>query len=908
MKKLLFLAILLLATTLSAQSIKVRGVIKDTLNKPLEFANVIATVQESGDIESYGITNQDGLFQLDLPKGVTYNLRASFLGYETISKTLNVPEDAENMRLDFVLRAISTELEGVEIVYEMPVTVKGDTIVYNADSFTTGDERKLGDVMKKLPGVEVNDEGEIEVEGKAVTKVMVEGKDFFDGDSKLATKNIPADAVDKVEVLRNYNEVDQMRGLGNDQDNVAINIRLKEGKKKFWFGEVTAGAGVDSDGDGRYLVHPKLFYYSPDYSINIITDFNDIGEVPFTFRDYFNFTGGFRNFNRGGGTQFNISQGDLGFAVAQNNRANSIETKFLAGNFSWRANSKLDLSGFAILSDNSTNIVNNSIRQYIASGATETTESVNDQRSQLGMLKLSSVYKPNTDFQLDYDALLKVSKQTEDDITLSQFGLDGRNNIEEELENNPVSVNQNMNAYYTLDDKNIFAGQAQHLWQNEDPFYRVIADSIAYRNLLMLNPANRDDLNQQRDVKTNKLDAKIDYYYVLNNTSNLNFTLGTTYSNQQFDSSIFQILNGGGRLDLTETNEIDGETQSLVNDVTYAFTDVFLGLHYKVKTGEFIFTPGLTLHNYNLKNEQLGTSLTQNDWMVLPDFNAIWNIKKSESLRFNYSISAEYTDINNYAEAFILNNYNSLFQGNRNLENAFSHQYNLTYFSFNLFNYTNISGSLNYTRRIDGFKNNSQIIGINRVGSLFNIDSNFPDETFSAFARFSKRVKKLQFNLNANVTLSKTNNLINDLITESESLTQGYRASVRSNFREWPNFEAGYRLTVNRYDNGGLEQTFYTQRPYANMDINFLKHFSLNAEWDYYNYSNDENTVDNTYSFFNATLYYQKGDSPWEFSVQATNILDTEFTNNDSFNEQFNTTSQYFVLPRIVMFVVKYDL
>ncbi|KAA3619038.1 MAG: TonB-dependent receptor, partial [Flavobacterium sp.] len=197
---------------------------------------------------------------------------------------------------------------------------------------------------------------------------------------------------------------------------------------------------------------------------------------------------------------------------------------------------------------------------------------------------------------------------------------------------------------------------------------------------------------------------------------------------------------------------------------------------------------------------------------------------------------------------------------------------------------------------------------INRVGSLFNIDSNFPDETSSAFARFSKTIKKIQFNLNANLTLSKSNNLINDIITESESLTQGYRGSVRSNFREWPNFEVGYRLTVNRYDNGGLEQTFYTQRPYANMDINFLKHFSLNAEWDYYNYSNEESTVDNTYSFFNANLYYQKGESPWEFSIQATNILDTEFTNNDSFNEQFNTTSQYFVLPRIMMFVVKYDL
>ena len=233
MRNLILAAVLLLSVTSFAQSVKLRGTITDTLNKPLEFANVIATVKESGDIESYGITNHEGRYQLSLPKGQTYILRASFLGFQNSIRELEVGEDAVDMNLNFELNPVEEQLDGVEIVYEMPVTVKGDTIVYNADSFTTGDERKLGDVMEKLPGVEVNDDGEIEVEGKAVQKVMVEGKDFFDGDSKLATKNIPADAVDKVEVLRNYNEVDQMRGLGNDQDNVAINIRLKEGKKKF---------------------------------------------------------------------------------------------------------------------------------------------------------------------------------------------------------------------------------------------------------------------------------------------------------------------------------------------------------------------------------------------------------------------------------------------------------------------------------------------------------------------------------------------------------------------------------------------------------------------------------------------------------------------------------------------------
>lgn len=908
MNKLLFLLLLFSSFLATSQSIKLRGFIKDSIGEPLELANVIATVKASGDIESYAITNYEGRFQLDLPVNNAYILRASFLGYETQEKEVVVPENASDLSLNFSLNPQANQLDGVEIVYEMPVTVKGDTIVYNADSFNRGDEKKLGDVMKNLPGVEVNEDGEIEVEGKAVTKVMVEGKDFFDGDSKLATKNIPANAVDKVEVLRNYSEVGQLSSVTNNQDNVAINIKLKEGKKNFWFGEITAGSGLDAETEARYLVHPKLFYYSPKYSINFITDFNDIGEVPFTWRDYFNFTGGFRNFNRGGGTNFTIRENDLGFAVAQNNRANSIEAKFLAGNFSYAATQSLDLSGFGILSDNKTNMVTNSLTQYIASGVTESIQSNSNQHNQLGMLKLSGVYKPSVNLQADYDVLLKASKQTENDETLSLFQ-DFSNTISENKENKPASINQNLNVYYTLNEDNIFAGQVQHLLQEEDPFYNAITDLLPFAGVLPVDTLqNRYNINQQKNSKTHKLDAKVDYYHIINNKSNINLTLGSTLSTQKFNSYMFQLLDNGVREDFSQTPEIDGETQPLLNDVTYNFSDIFLGLHYKFKSGQFTFSPGVTLHNYNLKNEQLGTSETQNDWRLLPDVFGLWEIKKSESLRFNYSLSAEYTDVNNFAEAYVFNNYNRLFRGNRFLENSFSHNYNLTYFSFNLFNYTNISGSLNYTRRVKGIKNNSQIVAINQVTVPLNIDSNFPDETVSAFGRFSKRIKKIELAANANVSLSTSNNSINQTIQKSESFTQNYRISARSSFKEWPNFEVGYNLTLNKYNNGGLEQTFYTHRPYVNTDINFLKHFSLSANWDLYNYTNKAKTVENNYSFLNGTLYFQKGESPWEFSLQATNILNTGATNNDSFNEQFNTTSQYFVLPRIVMFVVKYDL
>ncbi len=907
MKNLLWACALLLSIASSAQSVKMQGVIKDSIGEPLEFANVIATKSSTGDLESYAITNFEGRYKLDLPKNETYVLKASFLGYQTQEKTVTVAEDGQDFTQNFVLNPLASQLDGVEIVYEMPVTVRGDTIIYNADSFKTGEERKLGDVLKNLPGMEVNEDGEIEVEGKAVQKVMIEGKDFFDGDSKLATKNIPADAVDKIEVLRNYNEVGQMRGLGNDQDNVAINIKLKEGKKNFWFGEIAAGGGAIGDEAG-YLAHPKLFYYNPKYSLNFITDFNNIGEVPFTFRDYFNFTGGFRNFNQGGGTRFNISDSGLGFAVTQNDRANEIETKFFAGNFSYAVNKSLDISGFGIASDNSTNIINNSIRQYIATGTQENTNSATDQNNKLAMLKMSAAYKPSAELQLDYDVLLRASSQEEDANVLSQF--DGTSNdIEEIKENKPYSINQNVNAYYTLNEKNIFAGQLQHLYQNEDPFYNAITDLIPFSGILPIDEdQNRYSINQDKNVKTNKLDVKLDHYYVLNNTSNINFTLGTTYSNQKFNSNIFQLLDNGSRVDFNQTPDDGGGAMSLINDVDFTFSDVFLGVHYKVKSGKFIFTPGATLHNYNVSSDQLGTSSSDNEVALLPDLNVIFNLKNSENLRFNYSISSQYTDVNDYAESFVFNNYNRLSRGNRNLENSLSHNYRLNYFNFNMFNNTNINGSLSYTKRVNGFKNRTQIFNINQVSSPFNIGSDFPDETLSGNARFSKRIKKVQLRASANLSLSSSNNQINDVIRKSESFTQNYSTSVRTNFKDWPNFELGYRLNVNKYDNGGLEQTFFTQRPFANFDARFLKDFTFNAEWDFYNYTNDAQTIENRYSFVNANLFYQQEDSKWEFQLQANNVLDTAFINNDSFNDQFNTTTQYFVLPRIMMLVVRYEL
>jgi len=882
---------LLLATIGAAQEISLSGTVKDSLGVGVDMANVIAINTETKGLESYGITNHTGLFKLKLKTGQQYTVKVSYLGFKPESFTFTAGEsDAVK---DIIMQEQAAQLDEVDVTYEMPVSVKGDTIVYDTDAFVSGTEKKLKDVLENLPGIEINDDGQIEVEGKTVSKIMVEGKDFFDGDTKLAVENIPANALSKVEVLRNFNEVSQMKGLTNDDDNVALNIKLKEGKKNFWFGELTAGYGPDD----RYLAHPKLFYYSPKYSINIITDLNNIGEVPFTRNDYRNFTGGFRNINSRGGSSIATGVDGLGLSSAQNNRANDIDTKFAAANFSYAPIAGLDLSGFGIYSYTGTLMKSEGSTSYIASNDVESTTSNTDQTIHLGLAKLSAKYKPNEDFQLDYDALLKQSDDTEEVDVLSISSITDQ--IAEVKKQKPLSVNQNLNIYYTLNEKNIFAVEAQHLYQDEDPFYEAVRSEFAFVDIFPVDEnQNIYNINQAKNIVTNKVDAKVDYYRVLGNKSNINLTLGTTQSNQNFNSSIYQIL------DNEETLNMNGD--AFGNEVAFHVSDVYAGLHYKVISGMFTFNPGVTLHQFNVKNEQLGTVVEDNLTALLPDLYINAQLKKSENIRFNYRVTRSFTDVSNFAQGYVLNNYNSLYSGNRDLESALNHNVSLNFFSFNMFNFTNIFANIAYTKRIDALKSGVDIIGINRVSSTIN--SNFEDESLTASGKYERTFGKIKASVQGNLGWSTTNNLVDNQQRTSNSLTQNYTTALSTNFKNAPNLELGYRYTVNNYENGNLETTFFTSRPYVRFDASFLKNFIFNVEYDYYNYSDKEDTISNTYSFLESTLTYQKKDSRWEYGIKGTNLLNTTTLNRDSTNELFFSTQAYFVQPRYVLLSVKYDL
>jgi len=895
------LIILFFITSISfAQSVKLEGLITDSKSVGLEMANVMAVNKATKAMDSYAITNDKGKFLLNLKPNTAYSLKISYLGMQ--NKELEITTTSENNSRNIALEEGGIELDGVEIVREMPVSIKGDTIVYNADSFKSGTERKLEDILKKLPGVEVNADGEIEVEGKKVSKLMVEGKDFFDGDTKLGVKNIPADAIDKIQVLRNYSEIGALKGVENNQDNIAMNIKLKSGKKNFWFGDMTAGVGVAHE-ESRYLINPKIFYYNPKYSISVITNLNNIGELPLTVQDYFKFTGGFRGMMQKGGSSFNVSSNDLGISLLRNNRAKEIETKFGATNFSYNVNKAWSLSGFGIISSSLTDLETKSQTNILQPNSsailsTENRQEIANQKSNLGLFKLSSSYKPTTRFQFDYDVLTKLSKQDENNSLLRESIVAGNSateNINTVKKQDPISVNQNLSLYYTQSDKNIFAFEMQHLYQEENPFYNANLKSQPFNLADYISGQNRNDINQNRFVKTNKIDAKLDYYYMLTNKSNINVTIGNTYSNQNFNSSIYQIL------DNQSVNDLNSSANK--NDVNYNFNDTFLGLHYKILTGKFTFTPGVSLHNYNMTNQQLGTTNGQDFFRVLPDFLAIYQIKKAETLTYNFSYTNSFTDINQLIEGFVFSNYNSLTKGNRFLENATSQVHSLRYFKYNMFNFENITAFATYSKRVDAIKTRALFNGVNQTSSPFN--SGFADETLSGSGSYGRSfLKNYKASLGANLNWSKFNNIQNNVLSTKESFTQSYTLKASTNYKNLPNLELGYNLVQNDYNN----TTFFTERPFAKLDYFFLKSFSLVTEYEFYHYYNNTKTVDNEYDFLTASLIYQKKGSKLEYKVSGTNLLNTISLNDDNFSQFATRTSQYTVQPRYVIFSLKYNL
>jgi hypothetical protein len=261
-------------------AVVVNGIIQESGTKsPLEFASAsLLTVKDSTLVKG-AITKTNGGFTFTNVSPGTYKLRLSFIGYSTLRKTITIPGSPETQNLGtFQLDQVKSLINEVVITATLPVIVKKDTLDYNADMFKVEKNAVVEDMLKKLPGVEIDGSGKITAQGTDVSKVYVDGKQFFGNDPLLATQNLPADMIARVQVIDKKSDQAEFSGVDDGQVDKIINIITRQGYKHGSFGKANAGLGSDD----RYDEGLMFNNFKGDRQFSIIGMANNTNNLRFT--------------------------------------------------------------------------------------------------------------------------------------------------------------------------------------------------------------------------------------------------------------------------------------------------------------------------------------------------------------------------------------------------------------------------------------------------------------------------------------------------------------------------------------------------------------------------------------------------------------------------------------------------
>jgi len=871
------------------QAQNLTGTVQDTTGVALPYTNLIASPIEADEEITFAITDEKGRYKLNLVKDILYKIEITHMGFSKLTDTLKINASTTK---NYQLKESTETLEDVIIKSEMAVVVKEDTITYRTDQFKTGDERKLRDILKKLPGVEVDREGNVKVNGKPVQKLMVDGKEFFFGDPKLGVNNIPADAVDEVEALDNYSEVAFLKGL-KDSDKMALNIKLKEGKRKFAFGDVEVGGGHQD----RYSVNPTLFYYSPKTSINFIGDFNNAGQKAFTFSDYMNFEGGFASMMDRPSTMANMRSGDFA-SFLMNEDFVFNQNDFGAGSVSQDLGRNWELNAYSIVNRGIIETLTESEMVYQTGNIEdENRTQATEQELLFSINKLKFRYDNVSDTDLIGDLVVKHSDATAtstlNSLTPSRETFVNATQQPRKFEvNSSLSLNKQFSYKHTTSiNTNLRFAESENTndWLFNQP---IFSDIIPLQ-------IEGDTFNLFQQTKNQAKSAQIDakHYWVLHNFHHIYPVVGLGAFDVDYFSLDQQILEDGS------TNNF--QDAGFNNDLNFRLLDAYFGFQYKTKINKLSIRPGLIMHSFHWQVNQFNQQeANQQKWVALPELMLKYDFNSSEKLNFDYNLRSTFGSPDRFANRLRLLSFNQLYQGNEALENELFHDFRLRYSRFNLFQGIFANASLGYTRREESIRNVTQIEGIDQINT--SIYTSLPENSYNLNTSITKRIRKLSFSLSGGIRLNDYKRIINNDTIAYNSNAYNYELKAESRFKDLPNFEVGFKQNFTTLSSVQIDNDFVQTSPYINISYRFLEDFIFKSDYTFNYYNNLTQNQTNTFEIGNASLFYQKEDSPWGFGVDVTNLFDVNFRNTNSVNEFVISDQRIFIQPRIIMFKLSY--
>jgi hypothetical protein len=408
MRKAYFLLVLV-GCTLAAAAQKngsIKGIAFDTISKSgVASATITVLDKKDSSLVTFTMTDNGGRFELrGIPNG-DYRLMISHVSYRNSNTNFKISDENKNLDLgNITLNDASKVLDEVVVANEAPpVTMVGDTVQYNAGSFKTAPNASVEQLLKKLPGVTVDKDGTIKAQGEKVTKVLVDGKEFFSNDPKIATRNLPADALDKVQVYDKQSDQAQLTGFEDGNYEKTINLKLKKDKKRGVFGKVSAGAGNKERYEGKFNVNS----FKGARQMSAIGMGNNTNAEGFSFMDILSFTGALNQMRQGGGgnISLNVSGEDAAAMGVNTGGNNGINTAWGGGfNYNNLIGNKIDLQSNYFYNRYNPNTQSRIFRQNILPGGVN----LYDQESYSDNLNIGHRFNFNVLYQIDSMHSLKL--------------------------------------------------------------------------------------------------------------------------------------------------------------------------------------------------------------------------------------------------------------------------------------------------------------------------------------------------------------------------------------------------------------------------------------------------------------------------------------------------------------------
>lgn len=883
MRKLILITVLIVTPLLNwSQSIS--GKILDQDKNPLEFVAVAAINPLDSLLISYATTNEAGAFELKQLKEGTILFQAHLIGFKTFQKSIEVKDAA--IGLGDVVLDFENELDEVVVNAVIPISIKTDTVAYNTKAFKVRVEDNVEDLLKKLPGVEVDASGKITAQGEDITKVYVDGKEFFSGDPAIATKNLSADAIKSIEIIDEKSEKSRVSGVNDQERTKVINLKLKDDKKVNDFGKFQGGYGTDD----RYLTSLNYNRFSSKLQTSVIGKYNNVNTSGSDISEIISFDQGrFGSQSQSGGfLTTGVGGVNLGYELKKDQALNADYFYNYAGRTSGDVyTTRIEYIGDAEIksdihskseSESNKNNVNFSYRDRsnkLSSMSIRARGGLNRTSGET----VNTLDKFNRNDELDLQSI--GNTHSSGDNTSGSFSLDytkrfkaeSKRNVEFEVDfggskNESLNTNNQFNRFNIADPSSAFDVKEETIRdqtrkQNNYNFEFEYTEPLADKHLIEVagevsGNTNDYDVNQVKyedDILQNPL-IFTEFY----EQSNFSGRIRYKYDNEKFT------LSTGARI-IEQTQDF-GVEEGVDYKNSYTNINPELSIRYNPKKGEFV--------RYSMRKRVNLPSSTQLS-PVVNDFNPLFIRQGNPDLipEDNYSVFGLY--------------------GRHNFSTGFSFFARLSY---------------NYTTNSIGNSEFTDTLGI-RYSSFENLgDKN----NFSSYFSFGNRINSLglRYSIRLRGNYSEYFSMINTEVNETQTKSGTLGISLENNKKEKVDASIGASWDKNytTFTSGNnADRDFLKQTYYSKVDWNVTNKLNINSQFKYDIYSDSNFGSTEAIPIWNATVAYALTPSnSLNVMISALDILNKSIGLQRSSSDNYFQETQRDVLGNYYMLSLTYNL